>query len=85
MSIILCRMREGFVQCVEHLTKVEQSTPPESSPSLCQVGLEERRKREEEVASFHRSHQQACSHSQQRSVDFVAAFESKVCPHVRIM
>lgn len=39
------------------------------------MGLEEKEKREEEVASFHRSHRQACSLSQQRSVDIVASYE----------
>jgi hypothetical protein len=59
---MLSRMREEFVQTVEHLTE---------------VGLEEGRRRGEELASFQRSHQQALSRSQQRSVDTVAAFEQR--------
>ena len=48
-----------------------------------QVGLEEKQKREEEVVSFQSSHQQACSLSQRRSVDIIAAYETKkVCSHV---
>lgn len=80
-------MKEEFVLCVEHLTKVTGHTPV-SDPcelSVSQVGLEEGRKREEEVASFHRSHQQAISQSQQRSVDIVSAFESKVGTHMTVM
>ena len=62
--------------------------PPTDTPttlSLCQAGLEENRKREDELASFQRSHQQACSASQQRSVEIVTAFESKVSCHVTLM
>ena len=53
--------------------------------SLRQVGLDEKRRREEELASFQRMHQQATSSSQQRSVDIVTAFQSKVCAHMTVM
>jgi hypothetical protein len=62
VAAMLTHMKEGFIQCCEHLSK---------------VGLEEKRKRDEEVASFQRSHEQACSLSQQRSVDIITAYENK--------
>lgn len=55
------RYKEQCVQYCEHLTK---------------VGLEEKEKREVERASFQRSSQQACSLSQQRSVDIITEYEA---------
>ena len=61
MSCTITRYKEQCVQCCEHLTK---------------VGLEEKEKREMERAAFQLSLQQACSLSQQRSVDIITEYES---------